>query len=130
MLYESMLMLGVLGFGFMVPQIGYSMATKHTAASWALVLHVYLLMGAYFVWYWRRQGQTLSMQTWKLKLVNTAHGGPVSLPQAILRYTLAWPSVLLFGMGLIWSILDREKQFLHDRLAGTQIVFHDPRATL
>jgi len=39
-----------------------------------------------------------------------------------LRYALAWPSVLLFGAGLLWALIDRDRQFLHDRLAGTCVV--------
>jgi len=28
----------------------------------------------------------------------------------------------LCGLGLVWALFDRERQFLHDRLAGTRIV--------
>lgn len=129
MLYEVMLMVGVLGFAFLVPQVGYSMATKHAAAPWALLVHVYLVMGIYFVWYWRRTGQTLSMQTWRIKLVDASVGGGISLGQGLLRYSLAWPSLLFFGAGVVWSFFDRDGQFLHDRLAGTRVIFFDPRAT-
>jgi hypothetical protein len=27
----------------------------------------------------------------------------------------------MLGLGFIWAVLDREHQFLHDRLAGTRI---------
>jgi uncharacterized RDD family membrane protein YckC len=86
-----------------------------------LWLHVFLVLGAYFLWYWRRGGQTLAMQTWKLRIV-TADGNPVSLQQGWLRYALAWPSVLCGGVGLLWALVDRDGQFLHDRLAGTRII--------
>ena len=72
-------------------------------------------------WYWRRSGQTLAMQTWKLRIVSV-DGNPVSLRQGWLRYALAWPSVLFFGAGLVWALFDRDRQFLHDRLSGTRIV--------
>ncbi|HEY6895974.1 MAG TPA: RDD family protein, partial [Rhodocyclaceae bacterium] len=39
------------------------------------------------------------------------------------RYLLSWPSILFFGAGLIWAYLDRDRQFMHDRLAGTRIEF-------
>jgi uncharacterized RDD family membrane protein YckC len=61
------------------------------------------------------------MQTWKLRIV-TADGNPVSLQQGWLRYALAWPSVLCGGVGLLWALVDRDRQFLHDRLAGTRII--------
>jgi len=28
----------------------------------------------------------------------------------------------LGGIGLIWAFFDRDRQFLHDRLAGTRLV--------
>jgi uncharacterized RDD family membrane protein YckC len=39
-----------------------------------------------------------------------------------LRYVLAWPSVALCGVGLLWSLFDLDNLFLHDRLAGTRVV--------
>jgi hypothetical protein len=30
--------------------------------------------------------------------------------------------VLCLGFGLAWALIDRDRQFLHDRLAGTRIV--------
>jgi uncharacterized RDD family membrane protein YckC len=85
-------------------------------------------MGIYFIWYWRHGGQTLAMQTWKLKLVG-ADGNPASLGQLCLRYFLSWPSLLFYGAGLLWVLLDRDRQFLHDRLAGTRIVIVVPPTT-
>ncbi|HET7776841.1 MAG TPA: RDD family protein, partial [Azospira sp.] len=31
-------------------------------------------------------------------------------------------SLGFFGAGIVWSLFDRERQFLHDRLAGTRLV--------
>jgi uncharacterized RDD family membrane protein YckC len=61
------------------------------------------------------------MQTWRLKIV-AGDGQLASLGRCWLRYALAWPSVLLAGFGLLWALVDRDRQFLHDRLAGTCIV--------
>jgi uncharacterized RDD family membrane protein YckC len=126
LLYESLLLLGVLALAFMVPNLVAGLLWQATSPGWLAWLHIYLVLGAYFVWYWRRGGQTLAMQTWKLRLVDAASGGAVSLGQAWLRYTLAWPSLLFAGLGLAWAIIDPERQFLHDRLAGTRVVLLIP----
>ncbi len=84
--------------------------------------HVFVVLGLYFGWFWHR-GQTLAMSTWRLRLVDAATGGPVSVGRALLRYMLSWPSLLLFGTGLLWALVDRDRQFLHDRLAGTRLIF-------
>ena len=121
MLYESLLLLGVLALTFMVPLLIVGIGTDYTPEGGVLWIYIFAVLGMYFLWYWRRGGQTLAMQTWKLRIVNI-DGNPVSLRQGWLRYALAWPSVLLFGAGLLWALIDKDKQFLHDRLAGTRIV--------
>ena len=122
MLYESMLLLGVLALTFLVPYLILGAVASFTPPGWLLWLHVFVVLGVYFVWFWRRGGQTLAMQTWRLKIVDTSEGLLASRGRSWLRYALAWPSVLLGGFGLLWALVDRDRQFLHDRLAGTCIV--------
>jgi uncharacterized RDD family membrane protein YckC len=47
---------------------------------------------------------------------------PVGVGRAALRYVLAWSSLLFLGFGFFWAFFDRDRQFLHDRLAGTRII--------
>lgn len=76
---------------------------------------------AYFAWQWRRSGQTLPMKTWRMRL-ETVNGMRVTMPRALLRATLATAGYLLLGVSVIWAFIDRDRQFLHDRLAGTRLV--------
>ncbi len=122
MAYESLLLLGVLSATFMLPNLVLGMAFDMLLPGWALLVHVFLVLGAYFVWYWWHGGQTLAMQTWKIRLT-TSSGAPPSLARLALRYVLAWPSIIYLGAGLLWALFDRDRQFLHDRLAGTRLVF-------
>ena len=122
MLYECLLLLGVLSLLFMVPHLTLGMAFGISLPGWALLAHVFVVLGAYFLWYWSHGGQTLAMQTWKIQLT-TPLGPPPTLRRLVLRYLLAWPSLVYFGVGLIWALFDRDRQFLHDRLAGTRLVF-------
>jgi uncharacterized RDD family membrane protein YckC len=125
MLYEALLLLGVLAALFMLPHLALGLGAGVVLPSPLLLLHVFVTLGAYFLWYWHRHGQTLAMQTWKLQL-RSATGETPSWRQLTLRYALAWPSVLFYGAGLIWAPFDRDRQFLHDRLAGTRIIFAPP----
>jgi uncharacterized RDD family membrane protein YckC len=120
LLYESLVVFAVLLIGFLLPQIllsGFGLG----ATGKLLWLHVLALLMLYFVWFWLNGGQTLPMKTWKLRLVS-ADGGRLRPLQAVLRYLAAWPSILLLGSGLLWGVFDRDRQFLHDRIAGTRIV--------
>jgi uncharacterized RDD family membrane protein YckC len=122
MAYESLLLLGVLSVSFMLPHLALGMAFNIALPGWILLSHVFIVLGAYFVWYWHHGGQTLAMQTWKIRLT-TPSGAEPSLARLTLRYALAWPSLVYLGAGLFWAIFDRDRQFLHDRLAGTRLVF-------
>jgi uncharacterized RDD family membrane protein YckC len=122
MTYESLLLLGVLSVAFMLPHLALGMGFAIALPGWVLISHVFVVVGAYFIWYWRHGGQTLAMQTWKIALT-TQNGVPPSLARLALRYVVAWPSVVCLGAGLLWALIDRDRQFLHDRLAGTRIVF-------
>jgi uncharacterized RDD family membrane protein YckC len=120
MLYEGLVVFAVLLIGFLLPQIllnafGLGIAGK------LLWLHVLVLLMFYFVWFWLNGGQTLPMKTWKLSLVSN-DGSRLRPLQAILRYLAAWPSILVFGTGILWALIDKDRQFLHDRIAGTRIV--------
>jgi uncharacterized RDD family membrane protein YckC len=128
MLYESMLLLGVLALTFLVPYLMLGVGFGIAPPGWFAWLHIFVVLGAYFVWYWRRHGQTLAMQTWRLKLVDARDGHHPATARCWLRYALCWPSVLLFGIGLLWALIDRDRQFLHDRLSGTCIVLLPPAA--
>lgn len=80
------------------------------------------VIGAYYVWFWTRGGQTLPMKTWRIRLVRAEGAGPVNTGRAIHRYVLALLGLLAAGLGFAWALVDRDRQFLHDRLAGTALI--------
>lgn len=86
-----------------------------------LQLFLWTMTGVYFVWCWKKSGQTLAMKTWKIQLVSRG-GQPLTYQQLILRYTFASLGLLAAGAGFLWMIFDREDLFLHDRLTGCRIV--------
>lgn len=122
MAYEGLLLVGVLSVTFMLPHLAIGMVFGIIFPGWVLITHVFVVLSAYFIWYWHHGGQTLAMQTWKIQL-STPGGEQPPLARLVLRYVLAWPSIVYFGVGVLWALFDRDHQFLHDRLAGTRIVF-------
>ena len=123
LLYESLLAFAVVFFAGL---LFYGAASGRLSGLIRSLFQIYLIviLGLYFVWCWHRGGQTLPMKTWKLRLAS-ADGGPVSVLRAALRYLLACLSVGLAGTGFVWAVFDRDRQFLHDRLAGSRIVRSD-----
>jgi uncharacterized RDD family membrane protein YckC len=142
MVYETMLMLAVL-FAATLP---FSALLEQRHALYRrddLQYWLFLVLGIYFCWFWRHGGQTLAMKTWRIRLL-TREGSALSLKHAAVRYVLAWlwllPGlaaarylhaqgwmlVLLPALNMVlWMLavfLDPDRQFPHDRLAGTRLV--------
>ena len=146
MAYESLIVAAIVvvaSFAFM----GATTSRLEGLARHLFQVYLFLVLGLYFVWCWRRGGQTLPMKAWKLRVVRR-DGAPLDTPRAVLRYVLAalalgasavgaavlwrepgtrlaWLAVAPGALTVLWSLVDAERQFLHDRLAGTQIVIHD-----
>jgi uncharacterized RDD family membrane protein YckC len=124
LIYEALLLVAVLFLGSAV-FTGVAGAADSVAARLALQALLLAVCGAYFVWCWTRGGQTLPMQAWRLRLIAADSGHPPRLRRALKRYCLAVPGVLLGGIAFLWGFVDRDRLFLHDRLAGTRIVSAD-----
>jgi len=142
-LYEGVLLFGIVWFvGF-----AYGVATNQRHAlkgTLGLQVTLFVVLGLYFTYFWSRQGQTLAMRTWRLRL--QAHDGrPPSPRRAAARYLLAWlwflPALAIVGLSCLTSgaviatvlvagvlayaalaALREDRQFLHDVVCGTRIV--------
>jgi len=85
-----------------------------------LQLWLLIVVGAYFVYCWHKSGQTLAMKTWQVRVARADGSGlPVSLAAG--RFLLAVCGLLFCGAGFVWAFVDRDHQFLHDRLLGTRL---------
>jgi uncharacterized RDD family membrane protein YckC len=143
MTYEALLVAAIL---FLGAAIGTALAGGATAGPARLALQAFLvvLLGAYFVFSWRRDGRTLAMKAWHLRLV-AADGGPVTPVRAVVRYLVAaalvgaalvgavalyrygsaaaaWAAIAPAAASMAWGFFDTQGRFLHDRVSGTKIV--------
>lgn len=120
MIYESLLVTAVIFVAsfIVIPVVG------EMHAPWQRHLYQVYILGvlfAYFSAFWMRSGQTLAMKTWRIRLV-TVDGSRLTLKQAALRFVLALLGLLLAGAGFWWALFDRDRQFFHDRIAGTRLI--------
>jgi len=141
--YEGVLLFGVV----MIAGLVYGIVTRQTHAligTGGLRAFLFAVLAVYFIYFWTRSGQTLAMQTWRIRLV-TQTGQPVRPLRALCRYLLAWlwfvpalailwfsgvkggwasSGVLLLGVvayaALSW--LHPQRQFWHDALCGTRLM--------
>lgn len=101
-------------------------------AQWKLALFVFsvAIYWAFFCYFWVKSGQTLGMQTWRLRIDNLKSGQTnerISYSQATLRLLGAFLSLICFGLGYLWCFIDKDRQTWHDKLSGSQLVLLEKR---
>jgi len=98
-LYEMLILLGVWAIGYLVPSLLLGMLLDVKVPNWVAFGHVYVLFGWYFTWYWTKTGQTLAMQTWKVRMVDE-NELPLKRNRALIRYAIStlwlFPTVLIY----------------------------------
>ena len=142
MVYEAMLLFGVLFiatwlFSTLLQQ-RHALYLRDALQDW-----LFVVLGVYFCWFWTHGGQTLAMKTWRIRVIGR-DGQRLGWRRALIRYVLAWgwflPGLavarftgaqgwmllllpaLNFAVWAAAAVLDRDRQFLHDRIAGTRVV--------
>jgi uncharacterized RDD family membrane protein YckC len=114
MLYEALLLAAVAFFAAWL--FFFASGGRDATSGWLrhlLQLFILAVFAAYFLWCWLRGGQTLAMRAWRIRLVD------VTPRKAILRFVLA---LMLLPVSIAWALFDKDRQFLHDRLAGTRLI--------
>jgi len=144
--YEATLLFGialvpaVLGTLFFA-QTGQSHPLQSEGVVRAFALVVY---GIYFVGCWSVRGQTLAMQTWRIRVV-AADGARLSQARALARYVACciawfapatlvaatlqlrpWPTLVAVVVGIVLyallALAAPGRQFWHDIVCGTRLV--------
>ena len=118
---------------------GHPLQGEHVVRAFALVVY-----GIYFVGCWSLRGQTLAMQTWRIRVVSAA-GGRLSQVRALARYVACciawfapamlvaallelrpWPTLAAVALGIalyaVLALAAPGRQFWHDIVCGTRLV--------
>lgn len=124
MLYDSVLMVAIL-FAVTLPVV--MVLDDYVAPGDPLYrLLLVAVSYAFFVGFWYRYGRTLGMQSWGLR-VEGAGGERPTLVQCSVRFVVALVSLLAFGAGFLWQLVDPDGLTWHDRASGTRLRWY-PRS--
>lgn len=83
--------------------------------SWSVILCLF------FGIFWRRAGQTLGMQAWRIKLVNETPSA-ITWRQTTIRVIGAALSAAMLGAGYLWRYVPADERYWHDHLSRTRLV--------
>jgi uncharacterized RDD family membrane protein YckC len=81
----------------------------------------FLIALAYFAGMWTWKGTTIGGIVLNLKVVRL-DGQPVNFAVGLVRGLAAAFSIIVFFLGFLWMIWDKDKQTWHDKIAGTVVV--------
>ncbi|MEQ8514683.1 MAG: RDD family protein [Chromatocurvus sp.] len=95
--------------------------------AWAVRGIEVLVVAGFFTAFWRKSGQTLGMQAWRIKLVPLP-GKRLTAGRCMLRCAAALLSAACLGIGYLWCLVDRNGRYWHDYLSGTTLVMLPKKA--
>jgi uncharacterized RDD family membrane protein YckC len=75
----------------------------------------------YSLFFLAASSQTIGMMITDLRVVDADEGRP-SISQLLRRDFGYLASLLVLGLGLLWSLFDRESQCFHDRISDTRVI--------
>ncbi len=126
LLYDSVLLLGVLMLAVMLVVIPYGLITD--ASPYENSIHRMLMQGylsavvvGFYAFFWTHGGQTLGMRAWRFRVI-LDNGKNLTTRDALRRFGWATVSLLPGGIGLWWCLFDRDGLAWHDRRSGSRLV--------
>lgn len=86
-----------------------------------LLIYMIVVIVSFYIYFWRKSGQTLAMQAWRIR-VDSNTGGRPTWKQCFVRIAMGFVSLLCGGMGYWWIWIDKQGASWHDRASNTRVV--------
>ena len=120
MIYDALIVIGLLiiagALAFLVGAGKYQAFRDPTFTAYLII--VWFL---YFALLWRSGGMTVGMRAWHLRLVRS-DGQAISWPGCCLRFLVGLVSLAVFGLGVLWALVDQKSRCWHDLVQGTLLI--------
>ena len=108
-----------------------------------MLLYMILVSASFYCYFWRRNGQTLGMQAWRIRVdaedegcatlrqvwsdnqlirADAEKGTRASWRQCLIRSAVGFVSLLCVGLGYWWIWIDKNRCSWHDRASNTRVV--------
>ncbi|MDB6060633.1 MAG: hypothetical protein JWM78_736 [Verrucomicrobiaceae bacterium] len=86
-----------------------------------MMIYTVVIVCSFYWYFWRKNGQTLGMQAWRLRL-DSSTGNRPTWPQCLIRSGVSVVSLACGGLGYFWLLLNRDHLTWHDRASHTRVV--------
>lgn len=115
--YDILLLIAVsIAYGYVYLAIASLFTHAPVLKGFGFQLGWLVTIASFYSYFWIKGGQTTGMRAWKIKIRAENQQGP-TLTQCLVRLFFAPIGWLLF----FTVYFDPKKQYLHERLSGTQL---------
>jgi uncharacterized RDD family membrane protein YckC len=115
--YDGLLLLAVL-FAATLLILPFNAGIAYSKEQFLYPVYLVFVSFLFYGWFWTHGGQTLGLKAWKVKVL-TEDYQPISWRQAFIRFFIALFSFALFGVGLLWNLIDKNQRSWHDIASKT-----------
>ena len=120
MIYDTLLLLSVLLAASAIA-VTFNGGKAFEQGNLFFISYLLFVSFLFYGWFWTHGGQTLGMQSWKIKLVNRRSDSPVSWQQAGLRFITSLISWLPAGLGFWWQYFGHNNKSWPDIVSDTAL---------
>jgi uncharacterized RDD family membrane protein YckC len=128
MLYDGVIILGLLMLAS-AAALPFGDVNKVALQDFWFTLWLLVVCFAYLGSCWRYGGMTVGMRAWKVRLIGSGKA-TISWPRCMLRFLVGLLSLFIFGLGILWALVDHKNRGWHDLAAQTLLVKPVQRSSL
>lgn len=132
MVYDSLLLAAIsIAYGAIVVGLEVALFGQPETGQriqWSLLAKIIITLGwllvlmFFYIYFWKKFGQTLGMKTWRIQLVDAQTNHLVDYSQAIKRSVTAIVSLLFLGIGYWFKFVHPQQRLLHDVASHTKLI--------
>jgi uncharacterized RDD family membrane protein YckC len=82
---------------------------------------LFISLFLFFGYFWTKNGQTLGMQVWHLRIQNNDNTH-ITWNQSLIRFLVSFVSFFSFGLGYFWAIIDKQHRTWHCILSESEVI--------
>ena len=120
MLYDAVILLGLLMLAS-AAALPFGDVNKVALHDFWFTLWLLVVCFTYFGSCWRYGGMTIGMRAWKIRLISS-NEQTISWPMCLLRFLVGLVSMSVFGLGILWALVDQKNRTWHDLAAHTLLI--------
>lgn len=110
------------GLTDLVNRLALSIQSRTIATRISISILYYIYSLIYFALFWTLIGSTPGKILLGLRILRT-NGKKMTFFHSLVRAFSYYISAIVFFLGFIWIIFDKRRQALHDKIAGTIVIY-------